>query len=180
MLGGVKYLGASTALSIISVSSALFIVQNILTQAVAATRRTRYFIYSSAVSLLLNIGISFILIPRFGLTGAAVGFSSVYATSFIILFVVAKREGLVSFDVSGMTKVWSSAILMFSFVISVEYFTGGTLFMLPLYISLGVIVYFSLARLLHIFEHENREVILSIFPQNMRKIRRIVSFLVSS
>lgn len=180
LLGGIKYLGATEALRIITISSAVFIENSILVQAVAATRKTRIFIYSSAASLFSNIVISIVLIPRLGLSGAAIGFSSVYATSFVVVFLVARSEGLASFDITGITKVWLSAGVMYLAVSVVLYMTGQRLLLIPLYIALGVAVYIILARSLHVFERENKNLIISLFPENMKKIRRVISFLVRS
>ena len=47
LLGGTNYSIASMALSIIMVTSAIFVTQNVLTQAVASIRKTRVFVYSS-------------------------------------------------------------------------------------------------------------------------------------
>lgn len=181
-LGGENYEGGSSALLIIMILSSVFITSNILTQAIAAIRRTKLFLYSSGIALAANIAFSIILIPRFGLIGAALGFSSVYAATFIILFYFARKEQVVKFDFSGLAKVWISSTIMFVVVTlvrdTVQPSLQYSLLTLPGYILLGVIVYLVSARLLRVFGHEDKSLILSLFPERYAKIRKMLQYLV--
>lgn len=64
LLGGPVYETGSTPLRIIMFFTALFVTQNILTQAVASIRRTRLFLFSSAFALTSNVVLSIIFIPH--------------------------------------------------------------------------------------------------------------------
>lgn len=181
-LGGKSYEGASSALLIIMIISSVFITSNILTQVIAAIRRTKLFIYSSGFALAANVAFSIILIPKFGLIGAALGFSSVYAATFIILYYFARKENVVRFDLSGLSKVWASSIIMFAVVTSVRDIIQPSLhyslFTLPGYILLGAFVYLVSARLMKVFSHEDKTMILSLFPERYSKIRKILYYVV--
>ena len=182
LLGGKSYEGASSALLIIMVLSSVFIASNILTQAIASVRRTKLFIYSSGMALAANVIFSIILIPYFGLIGAAFGFSSVYAATFAILYIYARRENLVSFDLSGTVKVWISSAIMFAVVIAfrdlIQPSIHFSLLTLPAYILLGAGVYLASARMLKVFSHEDKTMILSLFPVRYRKVRKFLSMMV--
>ena len=182
LLGGSQYMGGSVALSIIMGFSALFISVNILTQAIASVRRTQLFIYSSAAALASNIVISILLIPRFGLIGAAFGFSSVYVATFIIQYFYARKNGIVKFNYWAFGKVWIAALIMFGAVMSVEEplenYLHHTLLLLPIYIAFGFVVYVVMARLLQFFKREDKDLILSLFPPKYSRIRKAIEFLI--
>lgn len=178
LLGGPKYTAGALPLAIIMFISSLFVSVNILTQAIAAVRKTKIFLYSSGAAFGANIVFSYILIPYFGLVGAALGFSSVSAATFSILYFYARRENVVSFDLSGTVKIWVSALVMFAVVFSLVDDFGTALYALPFYITVGFIVYIIMARLLRLFKKEDKELVLSLFPANYRRVRRIISLLI--
>ena len=120
--------------------------------------------------------------PYFGLIGAAFGFSSVYVVSFIILYRLAKKEDLVQYNISGTLKIWASSIFMFLIVYLALHFMvekfGYSLFILPLLILIGALIYTVVASRLKVFSNEEREFILSMFPDRLNSIKKLVSILV--
>ena len=177
LLAGGQYVSGSTALRIIMIFSALCISQNILAQAIGSVRKTKIFLYSSLAAFSINIFLSFMLIPRYGLVGAAIAFSSVYAVSMVVLYLFARKYGVVSFDVSGLSKIWASSIIMFLFVYLFRELLGASMYLLPMYICVGIAVYLVSARLLKPFGEENKELVLSLFPSNYRRVKKAISFL---
>ena len=174
LTGGEAYKAGADPLRIIMVFTAIFITQTILTQAIASVRRTRLFLYSSGFALTANVVLSIFLIPSFGLIGAALGYSSVYAVTFVILYYFAKRESLIYIDTWGMLKVWISAIAMFIVVDYISELLGLNVIYLPVYILLGAVIYVGMAKLLVIFKSENKELILSLFPSNFIFFRKLL------
>ncbi len=174
LLGGGAYVMGADPLRIVMFFTAIFITQNIITQAIASVRRTRLFLYSSVFALAANVILSILLIPRYGLIGAAFGYSSVYAVAFVILYYFAKKESLISFDSWGMLKVWGSAIAMFVVVNYASDFVGLNVIYLPAYILLGTVVYVGSAKLIGIFKSENKELILSLFPSKFIFLRKLL------
>ena len=179
-LGGSQYIGGSMPLRIIMFSTAVFITQNILTQAVASVRRTRIFIYSSGFALASNVIFSILLIPKYGLIGAAIGFSSVYGVTFVILYYFARRETVVKFDIYGLSKVWFIGFAMFSLVAYMSYVFGQSLYLLPVYVLTGAFTFMILSRVVGVFKREDHELILSLFPSNFRFVRRALTLLLLS
>ena len=114
--------------------------------------------------------------------GAALGFSSVYVVSFIILYRLARKEDLVQYNISGTMKIWASSIVMFLIVYMALHFMverfGYSLFVLPSLIILGGVIYLGLASRLRVFSREEREFILSMFPDRLNSIKKLISFLV--
>lgn len=178
LLAGKNYSGSAFPLTIIMIASALFISNNILTQAVASVRRTNIFIYSSIGSFGANLILSYALIPIYGLIGAAIGFSSVYAATFVILSYHGIKENLISFDIIGHFKIWVASLIMFALVTYFIHLFGEELILIPLYILIGSICYLLLVRVLHMFGQENKELLLSMFPPSYVKIRKTISLII--
>lgn len=177
-LGGDEYSIVTLPLRIIMFITAVFVSQNILTQVVASIRKTRMFLYSSGLAMLSNIILSFTLIPRLGLVGAAIGYSSVYAITFGILYFSAFKESVLSFNLIGILKIWASALLMFISVYFVSMSIGPSNYFLPIYVIIGATIYLVLTRLMRIFKGDNKDLILSLFPSKFTRLRKIISLVI--
>lgn len=177
-IGGSNYILGSAPLMIIMFFMALFVPQSILVAAVASVRRTRIFLYSSSAGFLANILISLTLIPRLDLIGAAIGYSSVYVSTFGVLLYFSILEKVVAFDFSGFIKIWIASSIMFFLVSGLEEMLGHFLFLLPLYIVVGFFVYVFCARLLKVFRRENKALVLSLFPEKYGRLRKVLTILI--
>lgn len=178
LLGGGAFMGDSIPLMIIMFFTSAFVSQNILTQALASVKMTRLFILSSAVALSSNIIFSIILIPFFGLIGAALGFSSVYASIFAVLYYYSRREKIASFDLHGTLKIWASSAVMFTVLLILETLIGHHIVFLPAYILIGTAIYLVIARFVKLFGGEDKMLVLSLFPENYTGIRKLLSLLI--
>ncbi len=174
LLAGTSYEYGYVAVSIVMISSAMFVSTNVMTQLLAAVRRTRIFIFSSLAALASNAIISVALIPKFGIYGAALGYSSVYASSFLILDHFSRRTGMFKTNLKSLTKIYGSSIVMALTVLVAESKFGTDLVLLPFYIGIGAAVYLSLAKILHILPREDGMIISSVFPEKMRLIQRVI------
>lgn len=164
VLGGPQYVNGSIPLMVIMFFSALFSPQYVLTQAVVSVRKTYVLLISNSVPLASNIVLSILLIPRFGLLGAALGFSSVNVAAFIILLYFSNKERLSSFETVGMLKIWSASLVMFASIYSVSYFTGNQVILGPVYVAVGILSYLVMIRVLRTFSGNNREIVSALFP----------------
>lgn len=180
ILGGQQYLNGSIPLSIILITSAIFVSRTVLLRTMASVRKTSIFIYSSTIALFFNILLSILLIPKFGLIGASIGFSSIYGTTFITAVYFTKKEHIESFDILGILKVWISSICMYFWLLLLISLFGTNLLLLPLYLISGGIIYISTAKLLRVFNSKNRTILESVFPNSDGKLRKILNFLVLS
>ena len=179
LIGGNPYVAGSMPLMIIMFLTSLFATQSILTQAIASVRKTELFIWSSSIAFFVNVFLSYLLIPFYGLVGAAVGYSSVNVVSFFVLLIFAVREKIVSFDLKALSKIWfASIVLFFTIYIALKFTYYSTIF-IPAYIILGSIEYIFISRIIHLFQKENLDLILSIFPPNYKIMRKLITFLIN-
>ena len=178
LLAGSQYESGALALRIVMFSTAIFVTQSILSQAIASVRLTRVFLYSSILSFLSNMVLSFLLIPRFGLTGAAIGYSSVFATVFAILWFFAKKYEVGSLDIKGLLKIWGASLSMFVLLMLLQNRLGADIEMLPIYIALGTLAFLSFAKILNIFNKTDKELVLSLFPLKFSRTRKLITLLI--
>ncbi len=166
VLGGSKYVEGATPLMVIMFLSALFSPQYVLTQAVVSVRKTYVLLISGSVPLASNVALSILLIPSFGLLGAAIGFSSVYVATFFILLYFSNKEQLVSFEMVGMLKIWAASLVMFGSIYSFSYLTGNQIILAPVYVIIGILVYIGMNRALRTFTGKSKEIVSALFPSH--------------
>jgi O-antigen/teichoic acid export membrane protein len=71
IIGKPAFLGASYIAPIITVSYVLFGIQDHLNTGILITKKTRYLVFINTANASLNIAMNFLLIPKFGMYGAA-------------------------------------------------------------------------------------------------------------
>lgn len=173
-IAGTAYLGGSIPLNIILFFSSVFIMRSIFIPAVTSVRQTKSLTYSSIAAISTNILLSLLLIPKWSLVGAALGFSSVYVSNFFVLFYYVNREQVFSFDVKGMLKIWIAASIMYGIIEILLHFAGNHEFLLPIYLVTGVSLYLIVIRVLKLFDLESKNFILYLFPIRYRLLRTII------
>lgn len=179
ILGGPRYLPAVLPLRIILFVSTLFVSENVLALIIASVKRTRLFLYSSLCGLLSNVAISYILVPRYGLPGAAFGLSSVYIVIFSVLYFFTGREEYVSLGIRGQTKVWSSGVAMFLVLIALMGLSGNNLLFIPFYVLAGMLIYISLTKALRVFGRNQSDQIRLLLSSRLPFVNKLLDFLVS-
>ena len=168
------------ALIILLGTSSVMVLGGILGSVIYAVRKTWVYLITTVMTLVSNITLSFILIPRFGMIGAAVANSSVSVVAFIILYHYAIRVGLRRFDWSTVIKLWFSSLVMFVMVTAERMLLGNFIHLLPLYVLSGVFYYWIAVNLTRSLRSLKREEFLSYIPSRF-SFRRIVSlFLVKA
>ncbi|GEM_PF-792849 len=194
VLGKPDYVGAAMPFSIILGTSALFITQSVLVQALAGTRKTRVFVLTTSSSLLSNLLLSVLLIPHYGLIGAAIGFSSMYIVSFVILYFFAGKLRVREYHIKRLFKIWLSAIVMFlSVFITSNYiltipsilysramaYISHDIIRLVLYIVVGFLVYIAMIRMTKAIERQEIDFIYRFVPKRLQFTRRYLEWVFS-
>lgn len=180
VFAGSAYASGAIPLTIILLASAAFVSTNILSQEIAAIRKTRAFLYSSSIALTLNIVLSFVLVPRFGLLGAAVGYSSVYVGTFLTLRHFTKKWSIFSINRRAIAKIWFASVIMALCVYFLQFLLGSNTSFLFIFAILGSVIYLSIFRTMSIFSAEEKEYVVSVIPANYKKMRSLVMTLMQS
>ena len=114
------YLSASVPVTIVLMVSSLFVAGNIFSVSIQGMRKTRIFLMASSAALLSNFVISVLLIPRFGMVGASIGYSSITAVSFFVMYYYVKNFGVLKFDAVKIAKIYTAGFVMFLVIMGLQ------------------------------------------------------------
>ena len=172
-----EYLSASVPMIIILIFSSLFIAGNILTVAIQSIRKTRIFLVITSIALLSNFVISVILIPKYQMIGASMGYSSLSVVSFAILYYYARKFEILKFERTKIAKIYLSAFLMFLVINTLQRMLPYSPLKLLLFIIVGFAIYLGMVKVLKTFNKSDLEFIMSLIPWWLQKIKGVISVL---
>lgn len=178
LLARAIYASGYIALMILLWVSSICVIWNILSSVIYAVRKTRVYILITSITMISNISLSFILIPRIGMVGAAIANSSVLVLSFVIAYYYAILREIINYDWVTTIKIWISAVTMFVVVFIERTFIGNGLTMLPLYITTGAIVYAVMLNLTHSLNNWKIEEFMGYIPTRLG-LRKVVKIILS-
>lgn len=176
-LSGVEYLPASVPVMIVLLSNSVFISGGILAVSLQGIRKTKIFLLTSSLALLSNFVLSIILIPKFQLIGAAIGYSSISAISFVILYLYASKFKVLKFEGKKLGKIYLSATVMFTGIFLLQAAIHYSPLWLFFMIFLGFVIYLGMIKALKTFNKEDLEFVMILVPAWPRKIKKVISFL---
>ena len=173
-LANQSYLPGFIPITVITATNALFISSSILAVSLQAVRKTKIFLLSSSLALISNFIISILLIPRFGINGAAVGFSSIYIMGFAVTYYYSRKYETAYFEKGKIAKIMLSGAIMFSVVFALQMHYWYSPLKMTAYILLGFAIYVLLIRLLGTFSGEDVEMFMKLLPKalNIKAILR--------
>jgi O-antigen/teichoic acid export membrane protein len=94
-LFGDKYAGAEAATRVMALVSALFMLNQYLVYVILARRRERDYTYVLFAATLLQVAVDLVLLPRFGLVGAALGMVAMGIAVHVGQLAVCVREHVI-------------------------------------------------------------------------------------
>jgi len=74
-------------------------------------RKTSYIAWTVSLAAVLNIGLNFLLVPRFGMVGAAFATASSYCVSAYLLYLVSQHYYPIPFQLKKVAGIWILTIL---------------------------------------------------------------------
>lgn len=171
------YLGASIPVMMVLIVSSVFISGNILSVGLQSIRKTRIFVITSSVALLSNLILSVLLIPKFQMIGAAIGYSSITVSSFLVLFYYGKKYGVLQFEGIKLAKIYSSGLAMFLIIIFLQRIFAYSISHLFLLIIFGFIIYFGMIKIMKTFKKEDVDFLLMLLPKIFARYQKAIEFL---
>ncbi len=173
-LANKDYLPGFIPIIIILVVNSIFISSNVLAVSLQAVRKTRIFLLSSSLALLSNLILSIMLIPRYGIVGAGIAFSSIYVVVFAILFYYSKRYDTVTIERLKIAKILLSGFLMFFIMFLVQEHLGYSILKLFFYIISGLVIYILIIRVTKTFYESDLDLFLSLFSDRYILIKKLI------
>ncbi len=170
-----NYVSASLPMDILLFVSALFVIGNSIGQTIYAIKETRILLVSATMALLSNIGLSFLLIPHFGMVGAAVANSSVTAVSFAVQFLYIRKKNVLSFDLGFILRTWISSIVVFFFSEMISFVISDIYLRVALVIVLGYSLYLGLLKMMGGLPEEMKSLLNGYFSSRIKFVSFIIT-----
>ncbi|MGC8691699.1 MAG: flippase [Thermoplasmata archaeon] len=175
-----EYLSATIPFIIISLSESLSLTTSVISSGIQSIRKNRIFVLSSALGILTNVVLSFMLIPHLRLIGAAIAFSSSLIVNFIIILVYAIKLNIFKLYHLKVFKTYVAGTLTFLIIFYIQEKLKFSVIKLFSLIILSFIIYIILIRILKILEKEDMEIINSITPEKLKSVVRILERIILS
>ena len=105
------YLGAVPVIPVIATGMALQGVYLLTSIGLNLTSQTRYYPVATTAALVVGLGSGAVLMPRFGMAGAAVSFLASAATQALVAFVFARRAYPISYEPARLARVVIAAAI---------------------------------------------------------------------
>lgn len=176
-LSNSNYLPASIPIIIVLTTSSIFVSGNIFSVSLQGIRKTKIFLISSSLGLFANFLLSLFLIPKFQMIGASIGYSSVSAVAFGILYYYCRKFDVLKFDRRKIAKIYVSAFVMFFTISIIQKILLFSPMMLIFYIVLGFAVYSGMIKGLKTFDKDDLEFIMLLIPLWLQRIKIVISVL---
>jgi O-antigen/teichoic acid export membrane protein len=170
--GAATYLLANPSLQMMSFFFLFVAMQGILTSLLLSTGKTTQVMVIGFVTVVLDLGLSVLLVPSFGLLGAATSRTLVDVAGFLMAVYLTKSylKGVADIDFHG--KVFASSFIMLGVLFSLSKFVSNrTLTLLP-YTLIGVAVFLVCARGLHLLTEEDKRYLEHFMPNGLSRIMR--------
>jgi len=127
------------------------------------SKKTHFFMYSLIISGLLNLGLNFLFIPKYGYMAAAVTTLISYAFLLLLTIIFSRRFFVWEFPFKSLAKAMCASSLMGIVVYHIgNSLTSSTLLNLILGVVIGVIVYFLMLFLLQEFKPSEIQAVLDL------------------
>ena len=177
VFAGKAYESAYIPLIIIMFMTSFFITASILSSGISSIRKTRIFVLSSGISLASNLILSLILIPKFGITGASISYSSMNAVNFIIVYYYARKFGITNYDISRLLKIWISSMIMFLAIFYMQFYISYNIFTILLLVIAGFIIYFMEIKAFRLISIDEMNYAISVIPDKLSFLKNIMMWL---
>lgn len=179
-LAGPGFVSASLPMMILLIVSAVFIPYSILSTIAAGTRRTTAFAKAAGLSLVVNVALSVVLIPRLGMLGAALGNSSMVWVPFLVFYIELRSSGLVRFDLHSLSRIWAASSVMAAVVGVPLWILGYDPSLVPIFVLAGAACLVVSHRILGAISEETALILLRVVPRSFRFLRKGIYWLASA
>jgi len=141
----VKYIEGYNIIAIVLLGVILWGVTNLLGATVIMKEKTGKMFLFTSISVLVNIGLNFIFIPKYGMYGAAVTTLISYILQFIMIFVYTQKLVFINYDYKFIFKSSFVCLCFFALILFLSYLEINVIIRLSLkimsFLLFGVIAY---------------------------------------
>jgi O-antigen/teichoic acid export membrane protein len=178
LLVGESYVSGSLPLVIFCAADALTAFATVMTPALQALEDTMAIGVTVGVSVPVGLVIAYVLLPGWGIVGAAVGRASIIFLIAILQFLVIKRKISFRVDFRLVVKTLVAGTVMAAIVAAMQlvYYSK---FLLPLYGLVGAVVYFFMLRSLKIVEPADLDLLRDFVGRKFSIVSGLLTWILS-
>lgn len=177
VFAGPEYLDGYMPLMIIMFSTSIFAGSVVLSAGISSVRKTRIFVMSAGMSMISNVGLSILLIPRFYLLGAAISYSSMNAVSFLIVYYYARKFRVSNYDVGRIVRIWAASLIMFFTVFELQQHFAYSMLYVFIFIIAGLLIYIGEIKAFKLISTDEMKYILDIIPDKFGVLKYLMRHL---
>lgn len=153
---GVKYVDGATALSILALGFSIYCVFGIANSVIWAYGKTKLIMVGSFIGAGMNVVLNFLLIPIYGINGAAVATGlSIILPSILYLFFVYRIGKMQPFRMNHLKPVFASMVSVLVVYGLTKYIIGESFISFIVMFFVFLLIYFFLLLILKGFEEED-------------------------
>lgn len=168
--GGSSYLVANLSLQLMSVFFIFVAMQGIPTSLLLSTGKTTQVMIIGVTTVVLDVVLSEILVPNFGLLGAATSRILVDISGFLMAVYLTKSYFRNVIDFGFYIKVIAMSVIMFVVLSSLSAFVSNSALTLVPYILIGTTVLFACVKSMHLLTEEDKVYLEHFLPERFGKI----------
>ena len=168
ILFGEEFLVAENALRILSIGAFFLSFNGISLVILGALGKSKTILYNSIIISVINLILNILLIPKYGITGAAISTSfSLLVLNFIFTFQVYKKTGIIPIRKKNL-NVFFSAVISLGALLLIKSFVVINFFSLILLIAFFIFIYIFLILIFGSFDKSD----VMIFKSFLGKFKR--------
>jgi O-antigen/teichoic acid export membrane protein len=173
--GGVPgYLIANPSLQMMSGFFLFVAMQGILTSLLLSTGKTTQVMLIGLVTVALDLALSVLLVPSFGLLGAATSRTVVDVAGFLIAVYLTRNYLRGVADVRFQAKIIASSLVMLGVLFSLSKFVSNRALTLIPYSLIGVAVLLMCVRALRLLTEEDKRHLEHFMPSSLARVMRLL------
>jgi O-antigen/teichoic acid export membrane protein len=173
--GGVPgYLIANPSLQMMSGFFLFVAMQGILTSLLLSTGKTTQVMLIGIVTVALDLALSVVLVPSFGLLGAATSRALVDIAGFLIAVYLTRSYLRGVADIGFQAKLIASSLVMLAVLFSLSKFVSNRALTLLPYSLIGIAVLLVCARAVHLLTEEDKQHLEHFMPSSLARLMRLL------
>ncbi|MDA4117306.1 MAG: oligosaccharide flippase family protein [Thaumarchaeota archaeon] len=172
--GAASYIIANPSLQMMSFFFLFVAMQGILTSLLLSTGKTTQVMIIGVVTVVLDLALSVLLVPSFGILGAATSRILVDIAGFLMALYVTKKYLTGVADVDFHVKVFVASFIMLGVLFSLSKFVSNRTLTLFPYTLIGVIVFLLCARVFELLTEEDKRYLEHFMPSSLGRLVRLL------
>jgi O-antigen/teichoic acid export membrane protein len=174
--GDSSYLVANPSLQMMSIFFIFVALQGIPTSLLLSTGKTTQAMIIGIATVILDVALSVLMVPSFGLLGAATSRVLVDVAGFLMALYLTKKYFKNVVDLGFYSKVLLMSLVMFVVLSMLSGFVSDSFYTLIPYILVGSLVLVLCVRGLHVLTPEDKNYLEHFVPAKMTRLVHFILF----